>query len=61
MSNPRAVGPSPPSVERGVQSVHAFDDSWVHVSDEHVQPVQLEDVLACEAYMLFYSRGYQTQ
>lgn len=61
VSKTAVVGPSPPRAESGVQSVRGFEDNWVHVSDEHVQPVQLEDVLACEAYMLFYSRGYQPQ
>ena len=31
------------------------DDSWVHVSDEHVQAASLEQVLSAQAYMLFYS------
>ena len=29
-------------------------NSWVHVSDESVLAVALEEVLECEAYMLFY-------
>ena len=30
-------------------------ESWVHVSDEHVQPASVEQVLSAQAYMLFYS------
>ncbi len=32
------------------------DNKWVHVSDAQVQPVSIHEVLACEAYLLFYQR-----
>ncbi len=31
-------------------------NKWVHISDTHVQPVSVHEVLACEAYLLFYQR-----
>jgi hypothetical protein len=29
-------------------------NAWVHISDDEVRPAGLDEVLACEAYMLFY-------
>lgn len=37
-------------------SVAAAADRWVHISDEHVRPARLDEVLDSEAYMLFYSK-----
>ena len=44
-------------VHRGGADGHHGDDErgqWVHVSDLHTQQVSAEQVLGCEAYMLFY-------
>ena len=42
-------------LEQGGKGVLAEDiNAWVHISDDAVLPVKLEEVLECEAYMLFY-------
>lgn len=42
-------------LEQGGKGVLAEDiNTWVHISDDAVLPVKLEEVLECEAYMLFY-------
>ncbi len=49
----------PSSLQRsGHYTVFRYLDGnkWVHISDTHVQPVSVHEVLACEAYLLFYQR-----
>ena len=42
-------------LDQGGKGVLSEDiNSWVHISDDAVLPVKLEEVLECEAYMLFY-------
>ena len=41
--------------ERG-DNDEAVERMWVHVSDDDVRRVSWEEVMACEAYMLFYAR-----
>jgi ubiquitin C-terminal hydrolase len=46
-----------PSVKWGSNGSngHVAESKWVHVSDEHVRDVSVEEVLMANAYMLFYS------
>ena len=42
-------------LQQGGKGVLAEEiNTWVHISDDAVLPVKLEEVLECEAYMLFY-------
>lgn len=41
-------------VEGGLGLLSEELNSWVHVSDDEVSPVSVDQVLDCEAYMLFY-------
>lgn len=36
-------------------------DRWVHISDDSVRHVNVDQVLSCEAYMLFYDRSDKAQ
>ncbi|RLN74622.1 hypothetical protein BBJ28_00012691 [Nothophytophthora sp. Chile5] len=52
-SEESATSPEPPTPTKGSESVGR---AWFYVSDTVVKRVAVEQVLQCEAYMLFYQR-----
>ncbi|CAN0300160.1 unnamed protein product [Lampetra fluviatilis] len=53
-----AAGPGE-SGGSGQQQQQQQEGAWFYVSDSHVRAASLEQVLACQAYLLFYERAGQ--